>query len=94
MIRKLKCEECLKVRTHIPNRDNTMYICSKCGNEKIIYSKEELIHIEKAIFDLNYLVNDIDNIECRCDIETVVCMRCELLDRLEAMKNDIIDMME
>ena len=94
MIRKLKCEECLKIGTYVVNKDKTMYICTKCGNKKIIYSKEELIHIEKAIFDLNYLVNDIDNIECRCDIETVVCMRCELLDRLEAMKNDIIDMME
>ena len=93
-IKKLKCEDCLKVGTYVVNRDKTMYICTKCGNEKIIYSKEELVHIEKAIFSLANLVDDIDSVECRCDIETVICMRCELLDRLEAVRNDIIDMME
>lgn len=69
MLKKLKCEECLKEGTYIENRD-------------------------KAIFDLGNLVSDIDNIKCRCDIEAVICMRCELLDRLEAVKNDIIDMLE
>ena len=36
----------------------------------------------------------IENIDCICDVEHLVCMRCELLDRLKAVKEDLIDMIE
>ena len=94
MIEIIKCKKCNTKDVCVVEDNNIEYICNKCGFENISYSLDDLKYMAISSVYVSNAMSYIENIDCICDVEHLVCMRCELLDRLKAVKEDLIDMIE
>ena len=62
----------------------------KYENEEI-YSKKDIGYLIEAIELVKKSIEQLELVECICDKETLTCIRCEMIDRLLAVEEDLKD---
>ena len=56
-----------------------------------IYSKKDIQHILEANELIKKSMEQLELVKCICDKETLTCIRCEIIDRLLAVEEDLKD---
>ena len=56
-----------------------------------IYSKKDIGYLIEAIELVKKSIEQLELVECICDKETLTCIRCEIIDRLLAVEEDMKD---